>query len=447
MKKLSPQLTVGLFAALALAIIIYATLKVSEEGFMGGGTYKVYAILDSAQGLTPKTPLEIAGIQVGTLGNGELIENRQARVALHIQKDVRLTRDIIAQVRTKGFLGETYIDLQQGDPATGYLEPNDTITASNPFMDLTQLGDKLNDIADAVHEVFAGEEKAPVRKIFTNIEEFTTDLRNFTAQNRDDMNRVVRNLAELTESLATLVRENRGDFTNSIGHIENIARKIDEGSGTLGRLVNDERTIDNLNEAVESLNQSLGGFSRFQLEMGYHLEYLGATNDFKNYVELGLRTRPDSAFLLEFVSDPSPASIRETVISDVTSGGTTTTVQTDRQLIERDKFRISAQIARRFQNFTLRGGIIESSAGLGFDWEQSFFKTSFQAFDFRTDGGERPHLKAWGTINVTPNFFILGGVDDPLNPNQPTDWFVGGGFHFVDDDIKALLNLGAAASK
>lgn len=179
--------------------------------------------------------------------------------------------------------------------------------------------------------------------------------------------------------------------------------------------------------------------------MGYHLEYLGNSDEFKNYVELALRTRPDRAFLFEFVSDETPSSDRELIVSDVTVGGTTTTVATEREITKRDQFRFSAQIAQDFRDFTIRGGLIESDAGVGFDWRKKFFKASFQAWDFRTDKGRRPHLKAWGTINITPNLYVLGGVDDPLNPAIKTDWFVGAGFQLVDNDIKSLLGLGAIA--
>ncbi len=441
------EVKVGLFVLLALLVAAYLTLKVSEKGLFSGGAYTVYALLDSAQGLSPKTPIEIAGLEVGALGEGALVDNRRARVELSIHKGVKLTKDVVAQVRTKGFLGQTYVDLIQGNPEAGYLESGDTIEASNPFMDIAQLGDKLNAIADSVHTIFADEEKAPVRKIFSNLESFTTDLKDFSNQNREDLNRVVVNLAALTEQLAIMVRDNRGELTSSMEHIESIARKIDEGRGTIGRLINDESTIDNLNRAVENLNDTLGGFSSFQLEMGYHLEYLGNSKDFKNYVEVGLRTRPDSAFLLEFVSDPNPSSTREATTTDITTGGTTTTVTTEREVTKRDKFRISAQMSRRFHNLRLRGGIIESSAGIGFDWTQKFFTASFSAFDFRTQGSNRPHLKAWGTINLTKNFFVMGGIDDPLNPNQATDWFFGGGVRFVDEDIKSLLGLGASAAR
>ena len=152
-------------------------------------------------------------------------------------------------------------------------------------------------------------------------------------------------------------------------------------------------------------------------------------------------------FLFEFVADSTPSPDRELIVTDVTTGGTTTTVETEREITKRDQFRFSAQIAQDFHDFTIRGGLIESRAGIGLDYQKKFFKPPVSAWDFRTDNGRRPHIKAWGTLNLTRNFFVLGGIDDPLNPDIPTDWFVGAGFQFVDNDVKSLLGLGAAAAR
>ncbi len=180
--------------------------------------------------------------------------------------------------------------------------------------------------------------------------------------------------------------------------------------------------------------------------MGYHLEYLGQTEEFKNYVKLGISTRPDRRFLFEFVGDSNPPPNRENVVSDVTVGGTTTTIETERSVKKRDDFLFSVQLAQDYHDLTLRGGIIESRARMGLDWTKNFFKASFSVWDFRTDAERNPHLKAWGTFNVTPNLYLLGGIDNPLN-SELNSWFFGAGFQFVDNDVKSLLGLGAAAAR
>jgi phospholipid/cholesterol/gamma-HCH transport system substrate-binding protein len=229
--------------------------------------------------------------------------------------------------------------------------------------------------------------------------------------------------------------------------IASITRKIDEGKGTVGRLINDEETVDKLNEAVDNLNDTLGGFKRLETEIGYHAEYLTQSTDFKHYVDLSLRPAPDKALMLSLISDPDPRPTHVQNTTNITAGGNTATVVTDTATINRQKLAFSAQLAKSFYDFTLRGGIIESSGGFGMDYKKGPIAAHFSAFDFSTRFNEKPHLKAAADVNVTRNLFLTGGADDIIN-NQGTrpEWFVGVGFRFVDDDIKRYLGASSAAS-
>ena len=53
--------------------------------------------------------------------------------------------------------------------------------------------------------------------------------------------------------------------------------------------------------------------------------------------------------------------------------------------------------------------------------------------------GQRPHLKAMGVVNVTKNFYLLGGVDDFISNQSERSGFAGAGFRLVDDDIKSMM--------
>src|SRR5262245_48299148 len=158
MKGASAELKVGVFAIAALVLIVWATVRVSDKGiFGGGGTYKVSVVLDSAEGLSLKTPVEVAGIQVGYIEKLDLHEGRTAKADLKIDDRVKLGNNAVAQVRTKGFLGETYIDLKPGDLATGQIEKGGEITATNPYVDLGQIASDMKEITTSLKEMLAKE--------------------------------------------------------------------------------------------------------------------------------------------------------------------------------------------------------------------------------------------------------------------------------------------------
>ncbi|HPQ81113.1 MAG TPA: MlaD family protein [bacterium] len=452
-KTLTPEMKVGLFAAAIIVVLAWATLRVSDKTTVHGGGYTIKAAFDNATGLKLKAPVELAGVQVGVIKNIELQGSRQALVTIALKKSVRLPGDSKAVLRTRGFLGETYVELIPGTPELPALSSGEEIFDTMRTGDINSLVSQFNSIAEDIKQITStlrttvGEgEASPVNQIVKNLDEFTRSIRDVTLRNEGNIDRIAANLAAMTDQLRQIVARGEANLDESMERIASITRKIDEGRGTVGKLVNDEETIDKLNEAVDGLNETVGGFRRMEAEIGYHAEYLANTRDFKNYVSLALRPSPDKAFLLDLVSDPNPRPTHVVKTSNVTVGGATTTVQTDTATVDRNKLRISAQLAKKFYDFTIRGGIIESTGGFGVDYEKGPLGLQFSAFDFSTRYGERPHLKAMGLLNVTRNFYLVGGVDDFISKQGERSGFAGAGFRLVDDDIKSILAGGAAKS-
>lgn len=443
----TPQLKVGLFAFVALFILAYATVRISQTSLLPGGTYALYVVIDSAAGVNKKTPVQIAGIQVGYVDGISLVENNSARVKLSIQKSVKVAKNVEAQLKTIGFLGDTYIELYQPGKITEVLAENAVITSVTNYGDFSSVTGQFGAIAtdikaitSTMRQLMAGEDSAFARSL-QNIEKITDSLADVTTANQQNLHDIIANLRSISANLNNILLQNQGRINATFDNVAAITGKVRNGEGTIGRLINDDETVEKLNDAVDNLNDLLGGAGKLQVDIGYHAEYLGATADFKNYVELALKPAPDKYFLLEFVDDPAPDSKFSTRNTSVTSGGVTTEVTEEIETTNADQFLFSAQMAKKFYDLTLRGGLIESSGGIGLDYDYGPLGLKFSAFDFETKRGELPHLKAMGTVNVTKNIYMLGGVDDFINKDQSLDYFFGAGIRITDDDLKSLLSL------
>ena len=452
MRSWSTELKVGVFAAIMLALLAYSTIKVSDRSIISTGSYELSVVLDNVTGLKMKAPVELAGVPVGAIKRIELLETGKARVVILIDKGVKLSLDSKAVLRTRGFLGETYVELIPGKPGAGLIQDGDEVASMGHTGDMNSLINSMNLIAGDIKtitgslaEVQEGKKGAPIDRIVANLEEFTRSIRDLTVSNQDNIDNLATNMAVVASELRSMVVQGRKDIEQSLHAIAAITGKIERGEGTVGRLINDEETVDKLNEVADNLNETLGGIRKFETEFGYHAEYLTNSRDFKHYVSLDFKPSPDKAFMLDIISDPAPRATHVQRTTDVTVGGNTTQVVTDTATVNRDKIKISAQLAKKFYDFTIRGGMIESSGGMGIDYTRGPIGASFEAFDFSTRFNERPHLKAYASLNVTKNFFVLGGADDIIRRDQPVDWFVGAGFRLVDDDIKSLIGLGSLA--
>jgi phospholipid/cholesterol/gamma-HCH transport system substrate-binding protein len=97
--------------------------------------------------------------------------------------------------------------------------------------------------------------------------------------------------------------------------------------------------------------------------------------------------------------------------------------------------------------FTLRGGLYETTAGLGLDVQPlKWINISGELFNFQT--GELPNFR--GAVTFYPFFnpdsdkpwnwiYLRGGINDALSGNR--DFFIGGGLRFADREVKGLIGL------
>lgn len=437
----------GLFVLGTLILLGYMILRVNQDGFLFSNSYKLHMTVATAAGLAYKTPVQIAGVPVGIVSDIKLDQNSRAKLTLEINKDVKIFDGAKANIKTTGILGDAYVEILQPGELGEALAEGSSIESVQGFSDLNSVTDTMGQIAEDVkaittqmRKLMAGDDSS-FDKTFKNIEKITAYL----ARNENNVNVSMSNIKAITENLNAILAANRSMIYQSATNVAGITGSINEGEGTIGRLVKSDETLEKIHESLDNLNNLVGGVNRFNVKLGGHTEFLGGTGDFKNYVTFALQPRPDKFFLFEVVSDPNPSFTRTVEETTVTTGGQSTSITTQRQFKELDDLRFSAQFAKKFQNFTMRGGLIESTGGVGLDYAQGPIGVQFSAFDFKTDDGEKPHLKVMSTAHVTNTFYLLGGFDDFINPNQDLDWFVGAGFSFNDEDIKNLFGLFGAS--
>jgi len=141
MKKIDLELIVGLFVLIGVIALGYISIKLGKMEWVGGGGYQITATFPRIGGLKVGAIVEISGVEVGRVKSITLDETFQARVVLDINKRVRLDDESIASIRTKGLLGEKYVDIEPGGGEI--IEDGGELTENNEPIDLERLLEKL----------------------------------------------------------------------------------------------------------------------------------------------------------------------------------------------------------------------------------------------------------------------------------------------------------------
>ncbi len=492
---MSTEIKVGVFVLIGLAVLAYMTARLGKLQFGEPPGYTVWTVFDNVTGLKKGAPVEMAGIQIGKVKDITLFHDR-ARVAMLIRPQVSLAADSTAYIRTRGVLGDKYVAISPGSPGAPRLEDGQQLTRSRVPVDLSEVMDRIGDIAADIKTLTASlkvslgspESQRNIKEALANIREITASLKELVADNKGRLNQVIRNLQRFTRDLSRISADNKDDLRvtihnfrrlsekldrtitaltsvaekidqgrGTIGALVNerrtiddlnatlaslkeIARKINQGKGTLGKLVNDDTTVTKIDEALTGINDYLSRADAWRVYVDYRGEYLWRQGALRSTLNLRLQPKADKFYLLGVVADPVGRRSEKETTTTVWEDGTSWQRREKVVTTDKDELKFNAQIGKRFHDLVVRAGILSSSGGFGLDyylWDDSL-RFTFEAYDFRTD--ENPHLKFAADYLFWKYFYLTAGMDDFLSDEDQSTFFLGAGVNFFDDDLKFLLS-------
>ena len=94
----------------------------------------IYATFSNIGGLKKGAPVVIAGVEIGRVKNISL-EDYQAKVEMIINQNIGIPDDAIAAVKTKGLVGEKFVEITPG-ASDNFIKPYGIIRETQPAFDL-----------------------------------------------------------------------------------------------------------------------------------------------------------------------------------------------------------------------------------------------------------------------------------------------------------------------
>lgn len=439
------EFKVGMMVLAIAGLIAFMSMQVSDDPNFLGRSNEAWFLLPDAGGLVKNSSVKTAGIPIGVIKNITL-QDGLARVELSLRPDAKLRVSAQVKVKSQGILGDKYVDIAAGNPADPPLGRGAQImnVSDSGSMDnlLAQVGDiagSFKETAKALQEAVTedGTRKHVLGRIVLNIEKLTADLSQIAGDNKEKINDIIDQVHDITESLDEILADKgpnglKTRLASTMKNLDEITTKINKGEGTVGKLINDEETVESLNTAIDGINGFLDSAGKTQTGIDFHSEYLGNIGGAKSTVAIRIQPGLDRYYYLGIIDDPS--GVVDVTDSAATANGTTTSVTTKTTYHNKTKF--TAQFAKNFYDFTIRGGLIENSGGVGMDY--SFLRDhllfTIEALEF-----SKLNLRSQLKYNVWRGVYLSMGVQDILNQGGKYSNYLGAGLTLTNDDLKAFL--------
>lgn len=243
MKDTALAIKVGLFVLLGITIIGLITLFIGQYRLYSGGGYSLYAEFSDVSGLNVLGAVRVAGVQVGDVEDVILAGDR-ARVEMSIRPDIPVYRDARVEIKSYGAMGDKYILIHPGTPASGPLADGDTIATTIDEADINDIIKNLSVISASIKDVIGDPEtKEDLKKIVSNMEDSSANLSDITAK----INRGEGSLGKLMNDDALY------------DDMKNVTEKISKGEGTLGKLVQDDSLYTESENAMREFRKAAEG--------------------------------------------------------------------------------------------------------------------------------------------------------------------------------------------
>jgi len=475
---------VGLFftgAIVLVGVLIFRTEKLEFGGKRNQSERLTF--FDQVAGLNLQSAVRIAGVKVGDVRTITL-ENGKARVLVGISNDVPIYADATMSLGSIGILGEKFVDLDPGHSAKGPF-PLDKpvpskagVSLDNLMETLSEIGKNVKGVTQALNESIGGEQgRQKLDEIVDNIRVLTAEFRSMAQENHGAINNTMANVEALStdlreklpklalqfetvgKNLNAILEENRPELKAVVGDVRKLAQsfqgtadnlktltdRINKGEGTIGKLLNDESTVKKINDAVDNVNNLLGGFGKMDFRLDMSAAQWDKRKDSRVGLGLEIAPRPDYWYALSFASTPDGKINQSTsTVTQLDANGQPVTVLSNNKYVTTDQaFTVSAQFAKRLGPAVFSAGIVESKGGAGLEFRtlNDDLRFGALAYDFtKRDDKPNPHYRFTTSYQFWKGAYVQAGVQDIGNKDLRTVFF-GGGLRWKDDDLKKMIGL------
>jgi len=214
---MSRTFRLGAFIVATLLIFAAGVFLIGGKQFMFSSTYRLNADFQTVAGLPNGADVRVGGIHEGTVAHIQLPRgpNDKVRVVMDLKNATRnvIKKDSVATIRSEGLVGDKYVEITFGSDGAAQVSNGDLIQGEPP-LEFSDLMKKTNGLLDSASGA-------------------------------------IQNVASTSEDL------------------KSISSKINQGTGTMGALINDRSVYQRINAGAAAMQEDMEALKHNFLLRGF----------------------------------------------------------------------------------------------------------------------------------------------------------------------------------
>ena len=285
--RISREVKTAILVIVSLILIVFLFNYLKGQNLLDSSR-KVYVIYDNVEGLASSSPVTLNGHTIGRVQEIGFSDDGSAKikVLLLIEDDFEFSKNSKAELYDTGLIGGKGIGIIPAFDNAGNVASGDVLEGSVKLgiMDmvgktLTPLQEKIGIVlvsADSllanINDVFDEPTKSNLKKgiaelssTISSFKDTSISINKLIADNKEKLDNtlanvedVSSNLSSITDSIASAnLTKTINDLQATIGNFDKVLSSIENGEGSIGKLLKDEGLYNNLEGATKQMEELL----------------------------------------------------------------------------------------------------------------------------------------------------------------------------------------------
>ncbi|MGJ5640755.1 MlaD family protein [Formosa sp. S-31] len=285
--KITQEVKTAILVITGVIFLIFGFNYLKGENLLDSSR-TFYVVYDNVEGLTPSTPVTINGLQVGNVKTITIQNDGTASllVELIVNHEFQFSKNSTAELYDTGLIGGKAVAIIPAFDGAEVAKDNSFLKASKKSgltdlvaEKLAPLQDKVEAMADnadsllvSLNQVFDEKTKQNLRdavaglnETITSFKKTSNSLNGILSENKDkidgtltNLNEASTNISKLTDSLSSAnISQMVNNIEKTLTSLNGVLGDLEQGNGSVGKLLKDEDLYNNLEGATLQLEQLL----------------------------------------------------------------------------------------------------------------------------------------------------------------------------------------------
>ncbi|WP_159518997.1 MlaD family protein [Sunxiuqinia indica] len=281
------KVRLGLFVAGGLALFVLAIFIIGKQKNLFNPVFKLTTTFYNVSGLQVGNNIRFSGINVGTVDNISIINDSTVQVGMLVRQGIKqfIKSDCIVAIGSEGLIGDRLLIITQGSTGSPLVENDQQLASVEPVetdaiisslqitsghveivtKQLAEIAIKINSgrgtLGRLIHDTIIANN---INHTIVNFQNSSKEMDGMITDARSDVSAIMESFQETADNAEASTQQ-----------LEDIMVKVNTGQGTLGRLINDTVTSNNIDQTILNLKNSSKGLDENMEALKHNILFRG----------------------------------------------------------------------------------------------------------------------------------------------------------------------------